>query len=59
MLTLARANLDKSQGLFSKNVRQETQAIEQMQKVMSNLTLMLGERDQEVAVLQGVNRELS
>lgn len=30
-----------------------------MQKVVSNLTVMLSERDEEVTALQGMNRELS
>ena len=31
---------------------------EQIQKVVNNLTLMMGERDDEVHVLRSINREL-
>jgi len=32
---------------------------EQMQKVVNSLTLMLGEKDEEIGVLKNINRELS
>ncbi|TNV83300.1 hypothetical protein FGO68_gene9992 [Halteria grandinella] len=59
MLNQAKQGLEKAQGIFSKSTKQENQAVEQMQRVMSNLTLMLGERDQEIVALQGMNRDLS